>query len=114
MSFTVEVPGGTNPLSLQGLCKALEAATTSLEYAQRQAAEEQLHTWETYPGYWSSLQVRTTLPPSHIAPGQNTEWGCAVATNTCSFIFVDSDHGFGFLRPSTLISLFPSSLAFRL
>lgn len=58
MSFTVEVPGGTNPLSLQGLCKALESATTSLVYAQRQAAEQQLQTWETYPGYWSSLQVR--------------------------------------------------------
>ena len=65
MSFTVEVPGGTNPLSLQGLCKALEAATTSHVYAQRQAAEQQLQTWETYPGYWSSLQVRN--PPSRAS-----------------------------------------------
>lgn len=65
MSFTVEVPGGTNPLSLQGLAETLESATTSLVYAQRRAAEQQLQTWETYPGYWSSLQVRNAFPITH-------------------------------------------------
>jgi hypothetical protein len=57
MSFSIEVPGGSNPLTFQGLCRTLESATTSLDYAQRQAAEQQLHTWETYAGYFSSLQV---------------------------------------------------------
>lgn len=72
MSFAIEVPGGANPLSLHDLCRTLEAATTSLDYAQRQAAEQQLSAWETTPGYYSSLQVsvgrgrtrtRTRLPP---------------------------------------------------
>jgi len=57
MSFSIEVPGGSNPLTFQGLCRTLESATTSLDYAQRQAAEQQLHTWETYAGYFSSLQA---------------------------------------------------------
>lgn len=77
MNFTVEVPGGTNPLSLQGLCRALTSATTSLEYAQRQAAEQQLQTWESYPGYWSSLQVCNALPlPIAQEGGQLSEMRC--------------------------------------
>lgn len=60
MSFAIEVPGGANPLSIQDLCRALSAATTSHDYAQRQAAEQQLSAWETTPGYYSSLQVRRT------------------------------------------------------
>lgn len=58
MSFAIEVSGGTNPLTLQDLCRALESATTAQDYAQRQAAEQQLQAWVTHDGYYSSLQVR--------------------------------------------------------
>ena len=51
-----EVPGETNPLSFQTLCRALESAT-SHDFAQRQAAGQQLTSWEQHPGYYSSLQV---------------------------------------------------------
>ncbi|KAF4125032.1 hypothetical protein GMORB2_3871 [Geosmithia morbida] len=57
MSFSIEVSGGANPLSFQDLCRALELATTAQDYAQRQAAEQQLSAWETHPGYYSSLQA---------------------------------------------------------
>lgn len=56
MSFAIEVPGETNPLSFQTLCRALESAT-SHDFAQRQAAGQQLTSWEQHPGYYSSLQV---------------------------------------------------------
>lgn len=64
MSFAIEVPGEASPLTLQELCKALEAAT-SMDNAQRQAAGKQLTTWETQQTYFPSLQVcflsKTTL-----------------------------------------------------
>ncbi|GJN70292.1 importin 11 [Purpureocillium lilacinum] len=56
MSFAIEVPGETNPLSFQTLCRALESAT-SHDFAQRQAAGQQLTSWEQHPGYYSSLQA---------------------------------------------------------
>jgi hypothetical protein len=56
MSFAIEVPGDANPLSLQSLYQTLQSAT-SHEYAQRQAAGNQLTSWELQPGYYSSLQV---------------------------------------------------------
>ncbi|KAI8302200.1 Importin-11 [Colletotrichum sp. SAR11_59] len=56
MSFAIEVPGDANPLSLQELCRALESAT-STDYARRQAAGQQLTSWETEKGYFSSLQT---------------------------------------------------------
>lgn len=59
MSFSIEVPGATNPLSFQGLRDALQLATTSQDYTRRQAAEQQLHSWESYSGYYSTLQVCT-------------------------------------------------------
>lgn len=56
MSFAIEVPGDANPLSFQGLCQALQSATSS-DFSQRQTAGQQLTTWESQPGYYSSLQV---------------------------------------------------------
>lgn len=55
MSFAIEVPGEASPLTMQELCKALEAAT-SMDNSQRQAAGKQLSTWETQQGYFPSLQ----------------------------------------------------------
>lgn len=60
MSFAIEVPGEASPLTMQELCKALEAAT-SMDNSQRQAAGKQLSTWETQQGYFPSLQVRTSV-----------------------------------------------------
>ncbi|OLN82896.1 Importin beta-like protein [Colletotrichum chlorophyti] len=57
MSFAIEVPGDANPLSLQELCRVLESATSSTDYARRQAAGQQLTSWETEAGYFSSLQT---------------------------------------------------------
>lgn len=59
MSFAIEVPGEASPLNLPELCRALGAATGS-DNAQRQAAGQQLQAWESYPDFFSSLQVRTT------------------------------------------------------
>ncbi|POR31653.1 Importin-11 [Tolypocladium paradoxum] len=56
MSFSIEVPGDANPLGVQTLCRALQSAT-SHDYAQRQAAGQQLSSWEQHPGYYSSLQA---------------------------------------------------------
>ncbi|RFU77616.1 armadillo-type fold [Trichoderma arundinaceum] len=56
MSFAIEVPGDAAPLSLQELCRTLHAATSSSDHVQRQAAGQQLATWESQPGYYSSLQ----------------------------------------------------------
>lgn len=58
MSFAIEVPGEANPLSLETLCRALQAATSN-DFAQRQAGGQQLASWEQTPGYYSSLQVGT-------------------------------------------------------
>ncbi|KAK7745558.1 hypothetical protein SLS53_003058 [Cytospora paraplurivora] len=55
MSFAIEVPGEAIPLSLQELCKTLEAAT-SMDNSQRQAAGKQLSAWEIQQGYFPSLQ----------------------------------------------------------
>ncbi|KAL6889433.1 armadillo-type protein [Trichoderma longibrachiatum] len=56
MSFAIEVPGDAAPLSLQELCRTLHAATSSSDHVQRQAAGQQLATWESQAGYYSSLQ----------------------------------------------------------
>ena len=56
MNFIVEVGSDANPLSIQSLCHTLERAT-SQDYAQRQSAGQQLQTWESQPGYYSSLQA---------------------------------------------------------
>ncbi|KAK5992646.1 Importin-11-like protein [Cladobotryum mycophilum] len=64
MSFAIEVPGDANPLSIQDLCRTLQSATSS-DYVQRQAAGQQLTSWEQQPGYYSSLQsvfLDRTLP----------------------------------------------------
>ncbi|KAL2754967.1 hypothetical protein ACRALDRAFT_1043675 [Sodiomyces alcalophilus JCM 7366] len=55
MSFAVEVPGDANPLTLQELCRTLEAATSS-DYSKRQEAGRQLASWEEGKGFYSSLQ----------------------------------------------------------
>lgn len=67
MSFAIEVPGEANPLSLQELCKALEAAT-SMDNSQRQAAGKQLSSWEVQQGYFPSLQVKNTPFSPDLAP----------------------------------------------
>lgn len=72
MSFTIEVPGDANPLTLQELCKALEAAT-SMDNSQRQAAGKQLNTWETQQGYFPSLQVCLRLAGMAYGPRYRTE-----------------------------------------
>ncbi|KAK4441959.1 armadillo-type protein [Podospora aff. communis PSN243] len=57
MNFAIEVPGEATPLSLFELGKALEAAATSTDNAQRQSAGQQLQTWESHPEYYIALQT---------------------------------------------------------
>ncbi|TQV96285.1 hypothetical protein V2A60_003294 [Cordyceps javanica] len=66
MSFSIEVPGEANPLSLETLCRAL-LGTSSTDFAQRQAAGQQLLSWgeQGQPGYYYGLQTAfldRTLP----------------------------------------------------
>ncbi|PFH62823.1 hypothetical protein XA68_11835 [Ophiocordyceps unilateralis] len=56
MSFAIEVPGEASPLTFETLCHTLQAATTADDDARRQAAGQQLTSWEQQPGYYSSLQ----------------------------------------------------------
>ncbi|KAL2130519.1 hypothetical protein VTI74DRAFT_6281 [Chaetomium olivicolor] len=57
MSFAIEVPGEAAPLSQFELVKALSAAGTSTDHAQRQSASQQLQTWESHPDYYTALQT---------------------------------------------------------
>ncbi|KAL1864497.1 hypothetical protein VTK73DRAFT_5845 [Phialemonium thermophilum] len=57
MSFAVEVPGAALPLNLQELGRALQAATSSTDHTQRQAATQQLQAWETHENFFPSLQT---------------------------------------------------------
>ncbi|AEO70193.1 f3708934-bc0f-40f6-bc3e-24752b3caa16 [Thermothielavioides terrestris] len=57
MSFAIEVPGEAAPLSQWELVKALSAAATSTNHAQRQSASQQLQTWEAHPDYYTDLQT---------------------------------------------------------
>ncbi|KAK3393703.1 armadillo-type protein [Podospora didyma] len=57
MSFAIEVPGEAAPLSMFELGRALEAAATSTDNAQRKSAGQQLQAWEAHPDYYPSLQT---------------------------------------------------------
>ncbi|KAL1839416.1 hypothetical protein VTJ49DRAFT_1517 [Mycothermus thermophilus] len=57
MNFAIEVPGEAAPLSLFELVKALSAAATSTDNAQRQSAGQQLQAWESHPDYYAGLQT---------------------------------------------------------
>ncbi|KAB5549978.1 armadillo-type protein [Coniochaeta sp. 2T2.1] len=57
MNFAVEVPGEAAPLTVQELVRVLQAAQSSTNNAERQAAGQQLQEWYSHPGYLSSLQT---------------------------------------------------------
>lgn len=57
MSFAIEVPGEAAPLGQVELVRALSAASTSTDHAQRQSAGQQLQIWESDPGFYPSLQT---------------------------------------------------------
>lgn len=64
MSFSIEVPGEANPLSVQTLYHTLTSAS-STDPQQIKSATLQLQNWEKQPGYYSSLQtifLDTSLP----------------------------------------------------
>ncbi|KAI1205398.1 ARM repeat-containing protein [Annulohypoxylon truncatum] len=56
MDFAIEAPGAASPFSLDELYRALEAAQ-SYDNSQRQAATQQLSTWESEAGYYPTLQT---------------------------------------------------------
>lgn len=57
MNFAIEAPGAASPLSRVELCRVLQSAS-SQDYSQRQAAGQQLSTWQTHPEFYPTLQVR--------------------------------------------------------
>ncbi|KAI0015220.1 armadillo-type protein [Xylariomycetidae sp. FL0641] len=64
MSFAIEVPGAASPLNRVELCRQLQSAS-SHAFSKRQAAGEQLSTWEAHADYYPSLQtifLDNTLP----------------------------------------------------
>ncbi|KAI0158257.1 putative importin 11 [Xylariaceae sp. FL1272] len=64
MSFAIEVPGAATPLSRIELCRVLESAS-SHDASKRQAAGQQLSSWEANPDYYPALQtvfLDKTLP----------------------------------------------------
>ncbi|KAK8132796.1 hypothetical protein PG999_000969 [Apiospora kogelbergensis] len=56
MSFSIEVAGEASPLTLQDLCRTLQAAT-SQDFSQRQSAGQQLTSWEAHDDYYPALQM---------------------------------------------------------
>jgi hypothetical protein len=56
MEFSVEVPGEANPLTPRQVYLALQSASSSQQLSI-QTGTQQLQTWETQRGYYSTLQV---------------------------------------------------------
>lgn len=71
MSFAIEVPGEASPLSLHELCRILQAATCP-DGSQRQAAGQQLASWEAQEDYYPALQVSASRPSGK--PTAMTSW----------------------------------------
>ncbi|KAI0976586.1 putative importin 11 [Xylaria arbuscula] len=65
MSFVIEVPGAVSPLSRVELCRTLQSASSSQHHHQRQAADQQLASWQGQTDYYTTLQsvfLDNTLP----------------------------------------------------
>ncbi|KAI1309742.1 putative importin 11 [Xylaria venustula] len=65
MSFAIEVPGAASPLSRVELCRTLQSASSSQDHHQRQAAVQQLASWQGQTDYYTTLQsifLDNTLP----------------------------------------------------
>ncbi|KAI0861088.1 putative importin 11 [Xylaria cubensis] len=56
MNFSIEVPGAANPLSRIELCRALQSASSSQDHHKRQAADQQLSSWQGNTDYYPTLQ----------------------------------------------------------
>ncbi|KAH9906514.1 putative importin 11 [Xylariomycetidae sp. FL2044] len=56
MNFAIEVPGAANPLSIHDLFRTLEEACGH-DNSKRQAASQQLSSWESHSEYYSALQT---------------------------------------------------------
>ncbi|KAI1459566.1 ARM repeat-containing protein [Annulohypoxylon moriforme] len=56
MEFAIEAPGAASPFTVDELYRALEAAQ-SYDNSRRQAATQQLSTWESEPAYYPTLQT---------------------------------------------------------
>ncbi|KAI1333560.1 putative importin 11 [Xylariaceae sp. FL0016] len=56
MDFAIEVPGAATPLSQVELCRTLQSAS-SHDYSKRQAAGQQLSSWEDHADFYPALQA---------------------------------------------------------
>ncbi|KAI3338284.1 putative importin 11 [Ustulina deusta] len=57
MNFAIEVPGAASPLSRAELCRTLQSASSSQHHHQRQAADQQLASWQGHAEYYPTLQT---------------------------------------------------------
>ena len=79
MSFAIEAPGEAQPLNPDELYVALQDATSSATSgSRRQAVGQQLSSWESQQGYYSSLQAGhpSALHPPFLTPS-------SIANGTC-------------------------------
>lgn len=57
MNFAIEVPGSANPLSRVELLTTLQAACSSQDHYKRQAADQQLSSWQSHKDFYPTLQA---------------------------------------------------------
>ncbi|KAI0109080.1 putative importin 11 [Nemania sp. FL0031] len=57
MNFSIEVEGAASPLNHVELARTLQSATSSQDHHKRQAAEQQLSSWQGHKDYHSTLQA---------------------------------------------------------
>ncbi|KAI1426774.1 putative importin 11 [Xylaria sp. FL1777] len=65
MEYAIEVSGAASPLGRVELCRTLQAASSSQDHHQRQAAGQQLESWQNHAEYYPALQavfLDNTLP----------------------------------------------------
>ncbi|GAP84378.1 putative importin-beta domain-containing protein [Rosellinia necatrix] len=65
MNFSIEVSGAALPLTLVELVRVLQAACSAQDHHKRQAADQQLSSWQGYTDFYPTLQavfLDTSLP----------------------------------------------------
>ncbi|KAI1152697.1 putative importin 11 [Nemania diffusa] len=65
MNFSIEVEGAASPLNHIELARTLQSATSSQDHHGRQAADQQLSSWQSHKDFYATLQsvfLDRTLP----------------------------------------------------
>ncbi|KAJ8129621.1 hypothetical protein O1611_g4010 [Lasiodiplodia mahajangana] len=57
MNFSIEVEGAASPLNHVELARTLQSATSSQDHHKRQAADQQLSSWQGHKDFYTTLQA---------------------------------------------------------